>query len=110
MDNARTPKMTARLTGVGTSTCGMFRFSPTSAPKLFNVLIHGQQHLEANKDQDDAKSVFQILEVFGHSSQAKPLAILSSECWKWLPAFHSRMVLMPCAVSSSCCLRMQLPT
>ena len=36
-----------------------------------DILIHGQQHLDAHENQDDTKAVFQILEVFGHGCQGK---------------------------------------
>ena len=36
-----------------------------------DILIHGQQHFETDENQYDTKSVFQILEVFSHSSQGK---------------------------------------
>ena len=37
--------------------------------KSVNILVHGQQHLDTNEDEDDAQTVLQVLKVLGHSGQ-----------------------------------------
>jgi len=39
--------------------------------QTIDILVHSKQHLDADKNKDDTKSVLQILEVFGHSCQRK---------------------------------------
>ena len=44
MDRASTPKMTARLTGVGTSIWGDVQLQPCECSEAVDVLVHGHQH------------------------------------------------------------------
>ena len=39
--------------------------------QTIDILVHSKQHLDADENKDDTKSVLQILEVFGHSCQRK---------------------------------------
>ena len=39
--------------------------------KGVDIFVHGQQHLDADEDKDDAQAVFQVLEVLGHGSQCE---------------------------------------
>ena len=36
-----------------------------------DILVHGQQHLDTNKDEDDAQAVFQVLKVLSNGSQSE---------------------------------------
>ena len=36
-----------------------------------DIFAHSKQHLDANENKNDAQSVLQILEVFGHGGQRK---------------------------------------
>ena len=39
--------------------------------KGVDIFVHGQQHLDADEDKDDAQAVLQVLEVLGHGGQCK---------------------------------------
>ena len=38
---------------------------------IVDILVHGQQHLDTNKDEDDAQAVFQVLKVLSDGSQCE---------------------------------------
>ena len=39
--------------------------------KGVDIFVHGQQHLDADEDKDDAQAVLQVLEVLSYGSQCK---------------------------------------
>ena len=39
--------------------------------KGIDILIHGQEHLQADKDENDTEAVFEIFEILGNGSKCK---------------------------------------
>ena len=71
MDRSSRPKIMARLRGVGTSTCGMFRLSPTNVPRLLMYSFMASSILMPTNISISPSPYFRYLKYLATAARAK---------------------------------------